>query len=97
MATALAVYATNTSLGGNAVAVAKGFTVNSVGTGASTYSVGANGAAFGVPNNTTLTVFDLLKKADARASNGEAYASQTSLRSGANTVFSGINQDGDIV
>lgn len=95
LAVAFAVYVTNTSLAGN-VAVGYGFEVSRFGTGASTYSVGSNGAAFGVPNNTRLTVLQILQAADARAVNGVLYDGDTSLRNKANTVFDGINRDGDI-
>src|SRR5262249_37067328 len=66
MATALNVYATTTSLGGTAAA-AYGFDITGYGLGASSYNVGPNGAAFGVANNTTLTVFALLLDADTLA------------------------------
>ena len=45
MATALAVYVTNTNLAGSS-ATAYGFQVSSAGTGAATFSVGTSGAAF---------------------------------------------------
>src|SRR5205807_1806786 len=56
---ALAVYSTNSMLAGGTYAGGYGFNVSSTGTGSHTYNVGANGAAFGVPNNTTLTVMQI--------------------------------------
>ena len=55
-----------------------------------TYNVGVNGAAFGVANNTTLTVMQLLVDLNANTSVGAA------VSSGANAVFSGINTIGNV-
>src|SRR5205807_478867 len=60
LATALNVYATTLSLGGTA-AGAYGFKVTAAGLGADSFNVGSNGQAFGVANNTTLNVYQLLK------------------------------------
>jgi hypothetical protein len=95
LAVALADYATTSSLGGTA-AVAYGFTVTADGVGAAGFNVGSNGAAFGVPNGTVLTVFQILKATDASAKNGLLYGGDTTLISQANAVFDGINQGGDI-
>src|SRR5205809_336951 len=57
MATALAVYVTNQSLAGT-TGIAYGFQVSATGLGTRTYSVGTNGAAFGVANNSSLSVMD---------------------------------------
>ena len=95
LAVALAAYVTNSSLAGSA-AVKYGFTVTAGGTGASTYNVRLNGAAFGVANNSTLTVLDILKKANSIAVRGVLYNGNNSLRNMANTVFDGINTAGDI-
>ncbi len=65
MATALAVYITNESLAGTA-GQAYGFTVTEYGVGTRTYNVGTNGAAFGVENDTEMTVLDLLLATDDR-------------------------------
>ena len=93
---ALAVYSTTASLGG-AAAVKHGFTVDAAGAGQRLFSVGDGGAAFGVPDGTTLRVRDLLAAADARAVNGALYGGNAGLRNMANGVFSGINEQGDIV
>jgi len=96
LATALAVYVTTNSLSGN-VATQYGFLVTNAGTGASTFNVGSNGLAFGVANQTTLTVFQILKAANQQAQQGVLYNGNVDLRNRANTVFDGINQTGDIV
>jgi autotransporter-associated beta strand protein len=93
--TALDVYATTLSLGG-AAAQAYGFDVTAYGLGASDYNVGANGAAFGVANDTTLTVFALLKDADSLAVNGVLYNRDLTMRNEALNVFSGINSLGGL-
>jgi hypothetical protein len=95
LATALNVYATTSSLGGSAT-TAYGFTVTAAGLGADSYNVGANGDAFGVPNNTTLNVFQILKAADSKAKNGVLYNGDKTLRDEALAVFDGINQAGGI-
>jgi hypothetical protein len=59
LAVALNVYATTSSLAGTAGA-AYGFAVRATGLGARSYSVGQDGAAFGVANNTTQDVYALL-------------------------------------
>jgi hypothetical protein len=59
-------------------------------------NVGTNGAAFGVSNNTVMTVLDVLLAADAQAVNGVLYNGDTTKRNQANTVFSAINQAGGL-
>jgi choice-of-anchor A domain-containing protein len=93
--TALDLYATTASLGGPA-ATGYGFTVSAVGLGASSYNVGPSGAAFGVANNTSLDVYQILVAADRQAVNGVLYNGSSTLQNQANTVFDGINQTGDI-
>jgi hypothetical protein len=94
LATALAVYATTASLGGSAAAY--GFEVTAGGLGASTFNVGSSGAAFGVANNSTRTVLQLLRAANDQAVGGVLYNGNSGLRSQANVVFTGINEVGDI-
>src|SRR5262249_23064980 len=72
LGTALSVYATTESLGGTA-AKQYGFTVTAYGLGAADYNVGPDGAAFGVANNTTLNVYQLLRAASAGAAGGVLY------------------------
>ena len=97
-------YVTNSSLAGN-VAAAYGFRVDALGTGAATYNVGCNGAAFGVANNSVVTVMYLLRRTNNDTirgvlwdlnGNGCISTSEQLLRNMANTVFTGINEAGDI-
>ncbi|MCY2926375.1 MAG: hypothetical protein NT031_13230, partial [Planctomycetota bacterium] len=96
LATAFAAYATNSALAGGTMAAKYGFTVSSAGTGAATYNVGANGAAFGVANGTTLSIMDILMAANNQAVNGVLYGGVVGLQNMANSVFDGINTRGDI-
>jgi hypothetical protein len=96
LATALSVYATNATLDSTHVAARYGFTVSGYGVGTATVNVGCNGAAFGVANDTRMTVLDLLLAADARAVNGVLYNGDRTLREAAKDVFSDINEDGAI-
>jgi type VI protein secretion system component Hcp len=91
--TALDVYATTLSLGGTA-AKSYGFLVTAAGLGASSYNVGFNGAAFGVPNSTTLSIYQILKAANKQAVNGVLYNGNVKLLDMALNVFSGIDLNG---
>jgi CSLREA domain-containing protein len=104
MAVAFAMYVTDVDLAGTA-AEAYGFTVDSVGLGGSVYNVGSNGAAFGVPNGSVLTVREIMDRTNDRANDGLLWdlddddrisGSEQGLRNMANTVFTGINEQGDI-
>src|SRR5206468_5651946 len=79
LATALSVYATNAALDSSHVAAQYGFTVAGDGLGAATVNVGSNGIAFGVANNSTLTIMDLLLATNAQAVNGVLYNGNTTL------------------
>jgi titin len=96
LATALAVYVTNATLDPTQVAAQYGFTVSSDGVGTATVSVGSNGDAFGVANNTTMTVMDLLLASNDQTVNGVLYNGDTNLRSEANNLFSVLNAAGKI-
>jgi hypothetical protein len=96
LATALSVYATNATLDSTHVAAQYGFTVGGDGLGAAGVNVGGAGDAFGVANNTTMTVMDLLLATDAQAVNGVLYNGNTTKRSHANDVYSAINQAGGL-
>jgi uncharacterized protein (TIGR03118 family) len=87
--------ATTQSLGGTA-GQAHGFTVTATGLGADSYNVGADGAAFGVKNNTTLNVYELLKAVDRQAVFGVLYNGDKTLRNEANDLFNNLNQAGAI-
>jgi hypothetical protein len=97
LATALAVYATSAALDPNNVAASYGFSVAGDGVGTATINVGSNGAAFGVANNITLTVMDLLLAANAQAVHGVLYSGDGTLRNEANDVFSTLNEVGDLL
>jgi hypothetical protein len=73
-----------------------GFIVGGNGVATATYNVGTNGTAFGVADNTTMTVMDLLLAVDSQAVNGVLYNGNTAKRNMANNVFSAINQAGGI-
>ncbi len=96
-AIALSVYATTSSLGG-AQGAGYGFTVTCGGTGALSYNVGANGAAFAVPNNTSLNVATILLvlNDNYNATTGLFYGGSQSLTSAANNVAIGVNQGGNV-
>jgi hypothetical protein len=94
LATAFDIYATTSSLGGTA-GTAYGFTVTSDGLGARTFNVRWTGAAFGVPNNTVLTVSQIMQSVDQQASGGVLYASNEKLRCLAHRAFERIEHAGD--
>ena len=96
LATALSVYATNATLDSKGVAAKYGFTVSGDGVGTAAVNVGSNGDAFGVANNSPMTVMDLLLAADAQAVDGVLYGGNTTKRNEANNIFSAINQAGGI-
>jgi hypothetical protein len=86
---ALAVYVTDPSLAGGTYAAGFGFNLGM--TGSKTYNVGSSGPAIGVPPNSTLTVLQILTDLNAVSPGGVI-----PNLSGVNTIFSGINQAGDI-
>jgi hypothetical protein len=96
LATALAVYATNVTLDSTGVAANYGFTVSGYGVGTATFNVGSNGDAFGVANNTTMTVMDLLLATDSQTVSGLLYNGNATKRNEANAVYSALNQAGSI-
>jgi len=89
MAGALAAYATDSAVAGT-VAGPYGFKVTGTGTGADTYNVGSNGTAIGLLNNTSYTIDQLLQQANLDCPLSSAAANAF------NTIFSDINQSGDI-
>jgi hypothetical protein len=56
----------------------------------------AGGAAFGVANNTRLTILQILTAKNARTADGNLYSGDQSLRNLAIIVYDGINRGGDI-
>ncbi|HTQ39236.1 MAG TPA: SdrD B-like domain-containing protein [Pirellulales bacterium] len=91
---ALSVYATSIGLeGSTGASYAKstvGLTTSLYGSAMDTVNVGSNGAAFGVANNTTLTVMQLLSYLNANTNAG------SSVSSGASSIFSSINATGNV-
>jgi uncharacterized delta-60 repeat protein len=96
LATALSVYATHALLDPTHLAAQYGFAVGGTGLGTAAVNVGDHGAAFGVANDTTLTVMDLLLAADAQAVGGVLYGGNAAKRKAANDLFSLVNQAGGI-
>ena len=95
LATALAVYSTNTTLADGSMAAGYGFTVSASGTGAATYNVGTSLAPYGGPTG-QVGIFNLLKFVNATSSNGVIGGGNSALYNIFNTIFDGINQGGDI-
>jgi hypothetical protein len=101
LSVAFATYATNTSLAGN-IAAKYGFKVDAQGTGSATINIGSGGAAFGVANNSNLSVWQILRATDQLSAGGsgatqfDIYNGNQALRNIANTIFTYINEHGDI-
>jgi hypothetical protein len=94
-ACALACYFTSTTLDGTNPEPGKfGFNQSPGGTGSHTFNVGNNGAAFGVPNNTTLTVLQILQFIDENEC--PLSGDSTTILGDINNVLNGINRGGDI-
>jgi hypothetical protein len=109
MAVALATFFTSRKLAGD-VASAYGFNVTDTGIGTKFVNVGANGAAFGVGNDTDMTIMQLLLATDHltdnpdqvegfariydRNGNGVIDAEEAALRVMANEVYAFINGSG---
>jgi choice-of-anchor A domain-containing protein/uncharacterized repeat protein (TIGR01451 family) len=93
LAVALGAYVTSSNLAGGTYAGPDGFNVSATGSGADVVNVGSNGSALGLPNNQTQTVLALLRAADQAAGNKTLKANLSAV----NTIFSGINQTGDIL
>jgi hypothetical protein len=89
LAGAFAIYFTSSDLAGSG-AGKFGFNITPGGTGAKSYNVGALGTVIGLQNNQSYTIMQLLKQANAdcplTAAQFDAF----------NTIFSDINQKGDI-
>jgi hypothetical protein len=96
LAAALAVYSTDSSLAGGTQASQYGFTVNSTGTGSKLFNVAKYGDAVGAPNNSSLTVLQILAGASAQSSNCILDNNNIGLLGDTNSLFDAINQGGDI-
>ncbi len=95
LATALNVYATTLSLGGT-LARAYGFTVTDTGLGADAFNVGADGSAFGVADDTTRNVYELLRAVDRQAVGGVLYGGDRALCNEANDLLDALLRSGSI-
>jgi hypothetical protein len=95
LATALNVYATTQSLGGTS-GQAYGFNVTATGLGADSFNVGSDGAAFGLADNSTRNVYELLKAVDQQSAFGSLYNGDTTLQKEANDLFDALNKAGAI-
>src|SRR4051794_11409073 len=87
----LALFVTDATLDSTGAGTKYGFVIGGDGVGTATFNVGANGSAFGVADNTVMTVMDLLLAADAQAVNGVLYNGNVTRRAKANAVFSAVN------
>ncbi|MFO0804997.1 MAG: SdrD B-like domain-containing protein [Gemmataceae bacterium] len=94
LATAFAVYATDSDLAGTA-ARAYGFEVTTGGTGEARFNVGCSGASFGVADRTVLSIREILDATNRLSANGVIYVNSR-LRTPANDVYDCINNTGDI-
>ncbi len=100
LATALAVFTTTNALdtgsASRALAAKYGFVLSDAGTGAALWNVGSNNTAFGVAANASVSVLSLLLTTSSRVAKGQLFGGDATLTNQANSVFSGINQSGDI-
>jgi hypothetical protein len=96
LATAFNCYATSSDLAGGTMAAAYGFNVTAQGSGYDTVNVGSNGAAFGVANNTTISILQALNATNAQAVNGILYNGNTTLQNEALTTYTSIDSTGGI-
>lgn len=94
LAAAFSCYVTNSTWAGGNYAAQDGFTVTAQGVGYETVSVGANGSAFGVANNSGVSILQALAAANQQAVNGALYNGNSTLQSEAYVVFSSIAQYG---
>lgn len=96
LSAALSSYVTNSTWAGGNYAIKYGFTVGAQGVGYETINVGSNGAAFGVANNSTITLLQALDATNQLSSgdNGQLYGGNTTLRAEAYTLYAAIAQNG---
>jgi len=97
MATALAVYVTDSDLAGTA-AESYGFLVTADGVGLATFNVAGSGAAFGLSDgdSTIMTVFDILRATNDQVVDGNFYNMDLTLSELADRVYTMINEIGGI-
>jgi len=95
LATALNVYASTTALGGD-TASDFGFEVTDEGLGGALFNVQTSGSAFGVANNSTMSVWQLLQATNAKSKADVLYNGASSLLTLAFNTYSSINKSGGI-
>jgi len=100
MATAMAVYVTDSELAGN-TAEGYGFLVSTEGVegvGDAEFNVGDSGAAFGLSagDSTIMTIWDILEATNDQAVDGDLYDLDIMLRELADKVYTMINEIGGI-
>jgi hypothetical protein len=95
LACAVNLYATNTSLCGNA-AVNYGFNVSATGCGNKLFNVWTFGQAAGVSNYGTATVLQIVQYCNTQAYNSTLYGGNSTLQWEAFNIFEAINQAGGI-
>ena len=97
MATALAIYVTDSDLAGN-TAARYGFLVSEEGLGAAMFSVGDSGAAFGlsVGDSRIMSVWDILHATNDQSVDGRLYDMDIMLQELADKVYTMINEIGAI-
>jgi len=98
MATAFAVYSTNVNLA-STTAEAYGFLVTDGGVGTATINIGDSGEAFNVTDYTEIMVIDILLATNEMSDDGDGVLydlNDAFLRSLANTIYTIINEGGDI-
>ncbi|MBP3960447.1 hypothetical protein J8F10_34910 [Gemmata sp. G18] len=96
LATALAVYVTDSDLAGGTYARSYGFTVTTTGIANEFYNIGTNGSLFGVANGGVRTVWQILVAANNSATSGLAWNGNSTARAAARTLFAGLNDVGGI-
>lgn len=110
MATAFATFFTSSNLSGGSVAASYGFNVTQTGIGTNVVNIGSNGAAFGVADNTDMTIMAILLATNGLTGNsGSGYRNiydtngdgvlddnEKALRVLANNIYSAINEGGHI-
>jgi parallel beta-helix repeat protein len=94
LSSALSCYVTNSTWAGGNYATRYGFAVSAQGVGYDTVNVGSNGAAFGVANNSNITILQALDATDQQSNDGLLYNGNTTLRAQAYNVYAAIAQNG---
>ena len=95
LSAALSAYVTDSDLAGM-VATRYGFKVSATGAGAKLVNVGNAGSTFGVANNSSLSLLDLLKKVDAKSSCGLPFNGNVWLTCSADGVIRAALEKGQV-